>query len=402
MVKIFFWGVDFVYDRSLGKKIRTQLKSILSHEDSAEFWFYGMSMADTLRGLQSFSSICMQAALEMKSKYPQKDLKIISVRITHGEIKGANWYARTYNSLFPACLADKTVWAPEIGKQHGYKYDFDSQEFLHIAKTERWILQQCDFVFLYHYPQLRNLNAENVPYAKRRPDLTVVLLDFPQTRTVIQQKIAAMDARTRNIMKRLSDGESSQKIGKSFGIAESTVRGIAQHTAYALHRNLASAMKNQEPFNRMVRTCGFAGIGEADAFKLSAFEGLIEFMTREFDVRGFVVNQSDCDSMYAIVLAKLVAQRGAPYWSKAVVHKAQWSASERKKASKRYCPPFSELVTVADKQADSFLKQCAEVIRISHFFVTNLKRNAKYAEQIKTLCAQSKHTVLIDLSNVVK
>lgn len=85
----------------------------------------------------------------------------------------------------------------------------------------------------------------------------------------------------------------------------------------------------------MVRTCGFAGIGEADAFKLSAFEGLIEFMTREFDVRGFVVSQSDCDSMYAIVLAKLVAQRGAPYWSKAVIHKAQWSASERKKSVKK-------------------------------------------------------------------
>lgn len=108
MKRFYFLGMDSIYDYELVDRIYQEVESRIANEQEAEFWFSHVG--------NQFSESCLSVAIRLRSKYPEKDLKIVRVFDPVKYDDSDDWYKAAFDSTFPRCIPDKNIFAPEMGE----------------------------------------------------------------------------------------------------------------------------------------------------------------------------------------------------------------------------------------------------------------------------------------------
>lgn len=385
MKRFYFLGIDSIYDCELIDRIYQEVESRIEYEQEAEFWFYNV-------GLQ-FSASCLAVAIRLRSKYPDKDLKIVRVFDPVEYDDPDDWYKVAFNSTFPRCIPDKNIFAPEM--REGVAQN--AMQFVQQArKVERWILRQVDTVIAYFYPNLEDSVISQIEYAQRSCKAEVVHLFFDETQRFIQEQVdTAFNDRTKMILTMLQQGATQKEIGKVVGVSTNRIGQIAHKAAreirYTLQENGFMRQKCIE------RKCGIAGLrNDATAVQLVVFESLLKYLFECFNVTEFWIDRESCNTPYGAVLAKSCASMySSGPKAKVVVCIKEEAGAEWDNAIREFVPPYRSVVNLGIDN-DDWQSVCREMVRQCECFIYDKAHpDAKY---IRNLCGKGKGAYLFDIS----
>ena len=385
MKRFYFLGIDSIYDCELIDRVYQEVESRIEYEQEAEFWFYNV-------GLQ-LSASCLAVAIRLRSKYPEKDMKIVRVFDPVEYDDPEDWYKVAFNSTFPRCIPDKNIFAPEMREgvaQNAMKFVQQAR------KVERWILRQVDTVIAYFYPNLEDSVISQIEYAQRSCKAEVVHLFFEKTQRFIQEQVdTAFDDRTKMILTMLQQGVTQKEIGKAVGVSTNRIGQIAHKAArdirHGLQRNGFVCQKYVQ------RKCGLTGLcSKVTAIQLVIFESLLKYLHDCFNVTEFWIDKESCNTPYGAVLARFCASvySSAPE-AKVVVCIKEDGNVEWNNTIREFIPPFKSVVNLGIEEAD-WQSVCEEMVRQCECFIYDKAHpDAKY---IRNLCGKGKGAYLFDIS----
>lgn len=385
MKRFYFLGIDSIYDSELIDRIYDEVESRIENEQEAEFWFSHVG--------NQFSASCLVVAIRLRSKYPEKDLKVVRVFDPVKYDDSEDWYKVAFDSSFPRCIPDKNIFAPEM--REGVAQN--AMQFIQQArKVERWILRQVDTVIAYFYPNLEDSVISQIEYAQCSCNVEVVHLFFDKTQRFIQEQVdTAFDDRTKTILTMLQQGVTQKEIGKAVGVSTNRIGQIAHKAAREIRHTLQrNGFMRQK---RVERKCGLAGLrSEATAIQLVIFESLLKYLHDCFDVSEFWIDKESCNTPYGAVLARSCASMysSAPK-AKVVVCIKEEDTVEWDNAIREFIPPFNSIVNLGVDEAN-WHSVCEEMVRQCECFICDKAHpDAKY---IRDLCGKDKGTYLFDIS----
>ena len=176
MKKCYFLGLHEIFDAGLMDRLADECERVILEEKEIEFWFlYGDG--------QAFVGSCISLVTQLKSIFPEKNIKIVRVYDPVNGRDSYNWYSEAYNKRFPLCVSDHHVFAPLMD---GGFAKIESQFIQQANKVERWVLRQMDVVFAYYYTNYENSVNQQVEYAQKSCSATVVHIMFEETMKFIQ------------------------------------------------------------------------------------------------------------------------------------------------------------------------------------------------------------------------
>lgn len=385
MKRFYFLGMDSIYDYDLIDRMYQEVESRIANEQEAEFWFSHVG--------HQFSASCLAVAIRLRSKYPEKDLKIVRVFDPVKYDDSDDWYKAAFDVAFPRCIPDKNIFAPEM--REGVAQNV-MQFVQQVRKVERWILRQVDTVIAYFYPNLEDSIISQIEYAQRSCKAEVVHLFFDETQRFIQEQVdTAFDDRTKMILTMLQQGVTQKEIGKAVGVSTNRIRQIAHKAAREIRHTL---QRNGFMRQKCVkRKCGLAGLcNEVTAIQLVIFESLLKYLHDCFDVTEFWIEKDSCNTPYGAVLARFCA---SPYLSapeaKVVVCIKEEGNAKWDNTICEFIPPFRSVVNLGIDEAD-WSSVCGEMARQCECFIYDKAHpDAKY---IRDLCGKDKGAYLFDIS----
>lgn len=385
MKRFYFLGMDSIYDYELVDRIYQEVESRIANEQEAEFWFSHVG--------NQFSESCLSVAIRLRSKYPEKDLKIVRVFDPVKYDDSDDWYKAAFDSTFPRCIPDKNIFAPEMGEGVAQ----NAMQFVQQArKVERWILRQVDTVITYFYPNLEDSVISQIEYVQRSCNAEVVHLFFDETQQFIQEQVdTAFDDRTKTILIMLQQGVTQKEIGKAVGVSTNRIGQIAHKAARDIRHTLQRNGFMRQKY--VQRKCGLSGLcSEVTALQLVIFESLLKYLHDCFNVTEFWIDKESCNTPYGAVLARFCASvySSAPE-AKVVVCIKEDGNVEWNNAIREYIPPFKSVVNLGIDKAD-WHSVCEEMVRQCECFIYDKAHpDAKY---IRDLCGKDQGTYLFDIS----
>lgn len=387
MKRCYFIGMSSIYDHDLMPQLSSHCEALVQQEDEVEFWFFGN--AD-----YSYIASCLALVVGLKSKYPEKDLKVVRVYDPVRKKEPSGWYSDVYDTRFPCCIADRYLYAPLMNEGIA---KVEGQFVQQANKVERWILRQMDLVFAYYYPNLEDSVIAQIEFAQKSCKAEVIRIYTEETEQFIQEKADELfDDRTSKILSMLKDGVPQREIGKAVGVSTSRIGQIAHKAARSIHEKLMRKYGGALIFKRE-RICSIVGLsGDCNAFQLVAFESLLAYISNCYHVKEFWIDEKSSDTAYGAVLAKHCAgtpSRGIA--AKVVVLLREDEAGAWDRCICKYVPPFASVVNLGIESTDeqSFFE---EIVRQSSCLVTDF--SGSQAGMIKELCARAGDKYLFDLS----
>lgn len=392
MKKCYFLGLDEIYDLDLMGRINEELEQIVQKEDQIEFWFFSV--------VHPFEFSCFYLAISMRSKYPDKDIKIVKV---YDPVKSDNpdsWYETAYNTHFPWILPDRIDLVPVM--DDGFSR-IPTQFIQQMNKVERWIIRQMDVVIAYNYPRLENSVSSMIKHARVSSHADVISISFEETEKIIQKHIDAMpDERTSTIFKLRQNGVSNKEIGKALGISSTRVSQLTEKATREIRRTLKARFSQQLKKEKPHHICGLVGLSnDGSALQLVVFDSLLHHLVEYCGVTEFWLDEQTAGSGFgsrvALFCARGVRTLGlsARPEAKVVVclpveDDGMWAQS-----IKEYVPPYRAVVNLGIDQPENAEKY-QEMIRQCKFFITDF--STPEAQLIRDLCGKDGDTYLLDAS----
>lgn len=387
MKRCYFIGMSYIFDIDLIPQLSSHCEALVQQEDEIEFWFFSGEH-------YSYISSCLALVVGLKSKYPEKDLKIVRVYDPTKKKEPLDWYGEVYDTRFPCCLVDRYIYAPLMDEGVAkIKGQFVQQA----NKVERWILRQMDLVFAYYYPNLEDSVIAQIEYAQKSCKAEVVRVYTDETEQFIQEKAEELfDDRTRMILSMLKDGIAQREIGKTVGVSTSRIGQIAHKAARSIREALMKRFGGKLTIKED-RICSLIGLtSNCNAFQLSAFEALLVYISDCYYVREFWIDEKSCETAFGAILAKFcVGRRFRRITAKVIVHLEEDEVFLWDQCINKYVPPFGSVVNLGIESTDeqSFFE---EMVRQSSCLVTDFA--GSQASTVKELCAKAGDKYLFDLS----
>lgn len=392
MKKCYFLGLDEIYDLDLMGRVNEELEQLVQKEDQIEFWFFSV--------VHPFEFSCLYLAIKMRSKYPEKDIKIVKVYDPVRSDNPDSWYDTAYNCRFPWIFPDRTDLAPVMDEGFG---QIPSQAVNQLNKVERWVIRQMDVVIAYNYPRLENSVSSMIKHAQVSSNADIISISFEETERIIQEQIDAMpDERTSTIFKLRQDGVSNKEIGKVLGISSTRVSQLTDRAAREIRRILKARISQQLKKEKPHHICGLVGLSnDGSALQLAVFDSLLHHLVEYCGVTEFWLDEQTAESGFgsrvALFCARGVRTLGlsARPEAKVVVclpveDDGMWAQS-----IKKHVPPYRAVVNLGiDQPEDADIYQ--EMIRQCKFFITDF--STPKAQLIRDLCGKNGDTYLLDAS----
>lgn len=392
-----FYGYDKIYDKELGDIVQGKIEELVAQEDALDFLFYHPS---------PFQALCLRCVMLVRQKNPEKRVRLIRV---FNPAKDApqghgDWYRLAASTGFPLCFFDDVQMVQELpGKAAKNPNLFATQQ----NKVERWLFQQCDYLFVYNYPNVPESDGTQIKYARSSCSATVIPLINEETLAALDRMIDGMEERERSVLQGLRDGETQATVGKRIGVSSNRVSQIAHKASLKLRRELESQFyilnrREEHP----TYLCSLAGLGDATAVKMAVFKGLIKMIRDVYGVSGFQIMDMDSDSAFGEALVSNAMQ---PLYiggsSKNVAVNVLQSIEEtddawQADAYERLPSLYDGIVhySAETEQQPSMEAVCGRAMEESIFFITDLTAVPGIASSLQDTCAKTKDCVLIDLS----
>ena len=392
MKKCYFLGLDEIYDLDLMGRVNEELEQLVQKEDQIEFWFFSV--------VHPFEFSCFYLAIGMRSKYPDKDIKIVKVYDPVRSDNPDSWFEAVYDRHLPWNLLDRIDLAPVMDEGFG---QIPSQAVNQLNKVERWVIRQMDVVIAYNYPRLENSVSSMIKHAQVSSNADIISISFEETERIIQEQFDAMpEERTSTIFKLRQDGVSNKEIGKVLGISSTRVSQLTDRATREIRRTLKARISQQIKKEKPHHICGLVGLSnDGSALQLAVFDSLLHHLVEYCGVTEFWLDEQTAKSGFGSRVA-LFCARGARTLglserpeAKVVVclpveDEGMWAQS-----IKKHVPPYRAVVNLGiDQPEDADIYQ--EMIRQCKFFITDF--STPKAQLIRDLCGKNGDTYLLDAS----
>lgn len=393
MKRCCFLGLMAVYDSELLDRISEELEKIIATEDKIEFWFYKPNM--------SYERSCLSLAIWLRSKYPNKDISIVRVFDPILHEKPVDWYDETFNTRFPRCIPDRNIFAPTMDDDREKIKDRMIQRG---NRVDRWIISQCNTIIAYYYPDLDSSVNQDVKYAQKQKDTTVIQISFEETEHFIQEQInSLLDDRTKSILLMRKSGKTNAEIAKIIGVSNNRIGQIVSEAArdirHALMEREKEKKKNRNKDSKQIMRCGLAGLSDkATSRDLVIFESLLKHLVEDYNIEEFWIDKDSCDSAYGAILA-MFCKRPSSYsgpHAKVYVRIENDDVDEWKRLANKYVPPYASVEHIGRGDSD-WESICRDAIRQCYCFITDFSRPE--AATIRKLCGEDGGVYLFDISS---
>lgn len=384
MKRCYFIGMEGIYDANIPETLITECEKVISTDDCVEFWFFHGY-------LEAYEQVCLSVVIALKSKYPEKDIKITRVFDPVKDNSQEDWFKEAYNTNFPRCIPDKNVFAPVMDKGVAQ----NERQFVQQAnKVERWIMRQMDVVFAYYYPNLEDPIIAQIEFAQKYCEAVVVPIRFKETEKFILEKAETLfDDRTRIILSMYREGCTIKEICEATGLSRTRVPQIAHKAAREIRTQLVRRYGGKLVF--VDRKCGLCNLtGTATALQLTVFKSLLEYLSRVYRVNEFWIDERSCNTPYSAWLAAFCAQSSYRPKAKVVCCLNDEDPDLWQKTIEKYVPPYSSVVNLGIGSSE-WPSICEEMVRQCACIITDF--SSPDAVIVKNLCAKSKKSYLFDL-----
>ena len=360
MKRCYFIGLDWIYDSALQSRMYNELEKIIQDEEKLEFWFDDIST--------SFLRLSFFIVLRLRTKYPSKDIQIVHVYVPNEY----NYEDLEYidKSLFPMCISDKNIYA---------KSDTDNKH-----ESQQWIIRNCDYVFTYNYPLLRNRSITKlIEYANGLSDITIIPFSFDKTNQLIRAKFEQLSERSRLIITMRDEGKNQHEIGETLGVSTKKANALIDETKLKLERLLIPVfLKKDTPI-----VCTLIELDDKpNAIQLIAFQSLLKFLVDKCQVTEFWIDKKHWNDAYGASILSITHK--GDFLQKAVTAKVIICANDNKtywkKEVNKYAPLYFGTITLKSNNNDE-RSMYREIIQKCDYLISDF--TCEGTELIKELCA---------------
>ena len=374
-----FVGHRDVYDVDIQSRMQAVVDQLLIEHETVEFLIYPDG---------AFSCVFLLAALRARTNYPQKvTITLVSQYSSPRQMGNAE---QSY-----CYISDKLV-TPDIPASKKDDPTMGHKRML------QWIVQNSTHIISYFYDTLYDPDSQPVKYSK---PLEIDLTTY-ETEAAILTAVSLMTEREQVVFQKMCEGCTLKEAGSAIGVKTERTRQILQHGCRTIRTELRRRYSKmltagQEPENR---TCGLFALGEATYDSLTCFKRIMEFLISDYNANSIYVEGSYAHSGFLFALVDnsvSFMSRNKAHVTGLVGGKSLSENDDDLDAIKAaLCPPchavgYVSRVDSSDNPHD--FDVIADMIERTDFCICNLS-TTPHAEKIRKYAAQTKRTVLLDIS----
>ena len=214
-MKVCFLNSFFRIDKVVENNLRDEMIKLAESDNHLEFWFFVSH--------DNFTKKAIQYIGELRSVLPKSQIDIIVVQDPIKLEKYADDEVCDMSGL-PRGIISRYVMAPRIEG----KVELRENRFVeHSRKVERWMMEQCDIVYAYHYDNIPHPANTEIKRLRKKNKPQVISIYNPDFRDKIDLFIAGMEDRDGYVLQSIKAGKTYREIGEELGITINRVQQIA-------------------------------------------------------------------------------------------------------------------------------------------------------------------------------
>ena len=331
-----FYGMREIMDADFPDKMRKTLTRIAEENESVEFWFH-------ITG--SSYEVFLMEALALRTRYPEKEISLVYVSEINPECSGeenpiGTYFYKRYQKMMPLSFFDKVYFAP------GYRTgNFDPhRDFIRLLhQTQNWLVEQCDILISYEYPELFSSEATYLKrYSKKVKE--VISLTNEKTGENIISYIGEIEDNHRSIMEELLSGLSVSEIAKSRKVTSSAIntkidrmtRIIKDRLRKDYHKSLGNVDRNQNT------KCAVCGLNKNSVQYIYDIIVLIKYLRSNIGVSEYYIPYNLC---FNELIGPLIHVSKDNYDKISLVAVVPENDT---KDTTYYCPPYSRILSISN------------------------------------------------------
>ena len=384
-IKCTYYGMREVIDIDFRQKAKTEIEKVVREYDSIEFLFY--ICADTYY-------LFLMEVLAAKSKYPEKEIlikRVLGINDEDGSEENTMgiYLKARFNESVPHSMFDDVIYAP---RYTGKALENQSAFIRRFQFIQNWLLDQCDYIFSYEYPELFSTEAINLKRLYKKGKNILPLIS-DETSSLILEYIYELEGRERLVLEELMAGKTMAEIAREFKVSNSAIDGsVTKATRRIRERLRRNYIKRSHSEKRdEQKKCALYGVDDRSIQYIYDLFLLIRFMIKELDIREYHVPYDQC---FAEIMGPLISKRDGLYTDLTLVAVVP---EEDETDSRYYCPPYAKMHCNSSLIEKDFGKN---LMGECGYLITNLSF-AENKDMLIKFCAE-KGITMIDISKIAK
>lgn len=231
MIKVFFLSIFSTMDDFSTQTLKKEVVKLAESDSQLEFWFTSC--------YESAEKALVQIIQETQALYPEKQIDIVSVI---DPIKYDKFTWEDFDEVrigFPKGAVTKLEYAPLI---EGKSEQIPNRFVEHYRKIERWIAEQCDVVFVFHYEGIPDYINQEVKRLKKKKTPTVISIYNPDVAKRINDYIDALEGRDGIIIRGIRDERTYKSLSIELGISINRVQQISSKAVRLMFREIRKSI----------------------------------------------------------------------------------------------------------------------------------------------------------------
>ena len=231
MIRVCLLSIFSSMDDFSIQTLQSEIVHLAESDFQLEFWFTTC--------FENAEKTMLQIIQETKALYPESQIDIVSVI---DPIKYEKFAWEDFDEVrigFPKGSVTKTEYAPRI---EGKTEQLPNRFVEHYRKIERWIAEQCDIVFAFHYEGIPDYINNEVKRLKKKKTPKVISIYNPDVSKRINDYIDAMEGREGIITQGIRDGRTYKSLSDELGISINRVQQVSHKAIRQMFREIRKSI----------------------------------------------------------------------------------------------------------------------------------------------------------------
>lgn len=337
-----------------------------------EFWFYTGEY-----GFRSFDSLCLYTALVLKSKFPQKSIKIVYVN--NDQEADSN-----LTQDFPIWLCDE-IYSPEIDTDYQYKNDYIQRKF-------QWLLLKMDYVYYYSEPYAYTQELKAIQLAiRKKPEIKAVSLVSPDIKRFVEEFLKQFSPRQQSIISLCFEGKRICEISKKLNIA----RQVISETRYCLSRKITSVLVKKRK-SILYKSCYLTNLESFTRTKAAKLRQFLLFAYKHYNTSELWIDWGHCHLSYIQLIFKTFSDIKNVSIN-VLVNSNDKNLQELNVIKSKFPKVNSQIVQENSEQAYELLYFRGNEATVPYFIIVDLSDDLQ-SNKTKDFGLQNNSACLIDIS----
>ena len=231
MIRVCFLSIFSAMDDISIQTLKNEIVHLAESDSQLEFWFTSC--------YDNAEKTLIQIIQETKVLYPESRVDIVSVI---DPIKYEKFTWGDFDEVrigFPKGSVTKLEYAPRIEG----KSEQNPKRFVeHHRKIERWIAEQCDIVFAFHYEGIPDYINNEVKRLKKKKTPKVISIYNPDVSKRINAYIDSLEGREGIVIQGIRDGRTYKSLSNELGISINRVQQVSHKAIRLMFREIRKSI----------------------------------------------------------------------------------------------------------------------------------------------------------------